>query len=142
MDDNVYFLSITFVAMLVNFGFFCLLYFIKELQAHPMQLFMFIAASDQIVIQQYLGSLFTCDLRLHELFAATVYFDTSCENKQRAVKNLFDSTSNITMGMSWSSIMLQCCLCLDLIFTLTRPFAKKEARMPAYITISAALGFF
>ena len=35
---------------------------------------------------------------------------------------------------------MQICLCIDLILTLSRPFASKEARMPTYIFCSVFHG--
>lgn len=126
--------------MLTNSVFFFIIWSIKELHAHPMRLFMYIAACDQIVMQQYVLSLFTCNMHLQDIFAATAYFDMSCEARKRALELLYDSTMIITAFCAWCSMLLQICLCFDLILTMSRPFANKEARMPIYIGASVLIG--
>ena len=41
---------------------------------------MYIMAADNWVLFQYGMSLHACNFKLHEVFAATVFFDTSCES--------------------------------------------------------------
>ena len=47
------------------------------------------------------------------------------------VGQLFFTLWNVGLG-----VLLNTCLCIDLILTIKRPFASKEARLPKYIITS------
>jgi len=58
--------------------FFFVMWWIKELQVHPMRLFMYMMAIDSVLLFQFVVSLCTCRFKLHDMFATTVFFDTGC----------------------------------------------------------------
>ena len=80
LDDNQIWLIAVYLGAVINAIFFTMMWRIKELQVHPMNLFMYIMASDSLVLTQYALSLNSCNLHLETLFAATVFFDTSCDS--------------------------------------------------------------
>jgi len=88
LDNSQIWIFVVYGGAVINAIFFFLMWRIKELQVHPMKLFMYIMAADSLVLSQYSMSLNVCKLRLHTLYAATVFFDTSCESKLRAINQL------------------------------------------------------
>ena len=63
-DDSDMFQAIVMFSVIVNTVFFFIMWRIKELQVHPMKLFMLILASDAIGLYTYSMSTYTCDLGL------------------------------------------------------------------------------
>ena len=63
-DDSDLFEAIVMLSFVINTVFFFIMWRIKELQVHPMKLFMLILASDAIGLYIYSMSTYTCDLRL------------------------------------------------------------------------------
>lgn len=61
-----------------------LMWWIKELRAHPMKLFMFIAAFDGLILLQIGMSFAICPFELYKLLAWTLFFDDSCEAQLRS----------------------------------------------------------
>ena len=109
------------------------MFYIKELQVHPMKLFMWMSALDGLILLQYSMSFYICPLELQKLLSWTLFFDDSCESELRALNILLNSTEFIASWAPCATVVLQICVCIDLILTLKRPFTSKESRMPRYI---------
>ena len=101
-----------------------------------MRIFLAILACDTSALFTIYMSLSTCKFGLHTLFASTVYFDTSCERVLDSLMLLGRSNSVLTIFYFSGTTGLQFCICLDLILTLKKPFAPKEARVKYYYGVS------
>ena len=89
---------------------------------------------------QYAFSLQTCSLKLNKIFAATVFFDTSCRSELHALQILRQATTFFSTFCNSAVQVMQLCVCVDLILTLNRPFEPKESRMLHYLFYSMLIG--
>ena len=136
LDNSKAFQALAIISALCNAFFFFLMLWIKELQAHPMKLFMVITACDSTLLFLYFIELNMCSFGLHKLFAWTVYFNTDCATYLKSVNTLLN-TGQLAMNFSATlSGCLQVCICLDLILIIKSPFKPKEARVPVYYIYS------
>jgi len=110
------------ISALSNAFFFFLMMWIKELQAHPMKLFMLAIACDSILLSLYVIMLNTCSLGLHKLLAWTIFFDTDCTSYIKSVNALMSSGAAWMAFVSVFAGSLQLCICVDLILTINSPF--------------------
>ena len=65
----------------------------KELQAHPMRLFMYITVAEAMLGLVDDTSHLICNLHLHDLFAYTVYFSNSIKDRIQALKVITTSSA-------------------------------------------------
>ena len=128
--------AVLLIGAVINAIFFFLILTIEELRAHPMRIFLAILACDTSALFTIYMSLSTCKFQLHTLFAATVYFDTSCEKSLDSLMLLGRSNGVLTIFYFSCTLGLQFCICLDLILTLKKPFAPKESRVKYYYLFS------
>lgn len=64
------------------------MWWIEELQVHPMKLFMYLIALDGAILLQYGISFGICPFELYELLAWTLFFENTCESQLRALSVL------------------------------------------------------
>ena len=72
-DDSLLYEGIIMLSAFINTVFFFLMWRIKELQAHPMILFMLITACDAYVLYCFTMSTLTCDWKLQKLLMWTLF---------------------------------------------------------------------
>ena len=125
-----------FSSGLACFIFFLLLYQTKELQVHPMRLIMYIAFMETVVQFALIMQLQACKWNLNTLFAYTVYFDGDIYYQARGLFIQLIATIWLAVFATFSTVMLNMMLSIDLILTVRYPFKKKEGRNPIYLTIS------
>ena len=136
-DDSRAFQTLALMSALFNAFFFFLMMWVKELQAHPMKLFMYLIASESILLFIYVFSLNTCSFDLYKLFAWTVLYGNDCATYLRSLEILVQSSIFVSIFAASLSGCLQVSICIDLILTIKSPFTSKEARMPYYYFFSA-----
>lgn len=88
-----FFDGLVVTSCLVNTFFFFVMWRIKELQVHPMKLFMLITACDAIKLNVYYISGKTCDLGLQKLFMWTAKLHNDCDNELRSLQILINATA-------------------------------------------------
>lgn len=104
-----------------------------------MQLIKWITMVDTFFDLLLLSSFFVCDLRIPELFAASVLFDSSVAAQFQAFE-ILESAANVgTFSACLLSILLNTCLGIDLILMLKYPFAVKQKRTKIYLLASFAV---
>ena len=64
--------------------FFLIVWFTKELQVHPMRIFMLMSFADGICFFAIAASYKICEYRLNELLALTLFFKTDIKSVYRA----------------------------------------------------------
>jgi len=141
MIADPYSIAITLFAYSCNCFMFYVYYTYEELaNSHPtpiIQGIIFFQANLQLA-NSILFKM--CDIHLPEIFAATVFFDTSREAVVRAQGLLFNFT--LAYGTDFSSFMAGCLtmmLCIDLLLILKYPLASKTRRMKFYYGSSIIL---
>ena len=117
-EENGIYQAVVMTSCGINTIFFFLMWRIKELQMHPMKLFMLITGSDAFVLYNYNMSKMTCKFNLQRLFMWTTQFEDSCESELRSLQLLITSTQFIVNMASLFALLLQICVALDLILTI------------------------
>ena len=102
----------------VNMIFFFLMWRIKELQVHPMILFMLVTGCDSIELYIYSTGEDICTLGLQKIFAWTVFFDGSCESELQSLNILLNTVAFLAMSIAVFGICLQLCISIDLILII------------------------
>ena len=120
-------------------SFFAIVYFNKQLQVHPMRLIMYIALAESgyqyFLIQQFQ----ICDFHLNWLFAWTFFYSNDAyylfkSNDILTRSCIFGASFCIEFG-----ILLNICLCIDLILMVRYPFESTSGRVNKYLIISFIL---
>ena len=141
-DNNEVFQTVVMLSVCINTIFFFIMWQIKELQVHPMKLFMLITACDATVLYIYSMSRRTCNLDFQKLLMWTTHFDNSCASEESALNALLNSIAFMATFASVFGLWCQAFIAIDLILTIHRPFTPRESRMPIYIGISIACALF
>lgn len=84
-DEDAFFIWLVIFSCLINTIFFFLMWRIKELQQHPMQLFMLITGCDASVLYIFPVSTKMCEFGLHKLFMWTTEFVDTCESERNSL---------------------------------------------------------
>jgi hypothetical protein len=105
----------------------------KELQAHPMKLIFVIAFVETSLAMITYTSYNVCTYHLYEFFAETVYFRSDLYAQQRALWVLAVSANFFSIFFIFMNIVLNAALAIDLILMLKYPFKAKEPRIPMYV---------
>lgn len=92
-DDTFWFQALVVFSLFMNIITFFVMWRIKELQAHPMQLFMIITACDAMVLQGYILQNHVCSLNLQKLFMWTTHFSSTCEYELSSLLMLLNGSS-------------------------------------------------
>jgi len=79
---------------------------IKELHVHPMEVFALILAADNTALFACYVSLNTCRFNLPKIFAATIFYDSSCGAQLHAMKLMERSASFIIVFAVASGVSL------------------------------------
>jgi hypothetical protein len=108
----------------------------KELQIHPMKMFMVMALVDAATCLVIMEANDICKLSLYKVFAATVYFSTDPYAQYRATWILIAAKNFAIVFLMLLSNMLNTCLAVDLILMIKHPFKVKEKRFSLYIWFS------
>ena len=116
------------------------IYVDKKLQAHPMRLFMSVALLDAALFWN-IGSInYICSAELNVL----LIWSLGMEYSLNVDYVLFQVVGNFYLFMNsflWSSsLVLNICLCIDLVKTVKYPFSMKDSRLRKYLIISFASG--
>lgn len=98
----------------------------KSLQAHPMRLFMWIAASDSLYYWTVASCYFMCKTDLPILFDFTMWtFTPDWRSKYHALFLLFNSMQVIVLFGVVLSLCFNSCLIFDLLIMIKYPFSDK-----------------
>ena len=130
------------LSVCINTIFFFIMWQIKELQVHPMKLFMLITACDATVLYTYSMSRKTCKLDFQKLLMWTTHFDNSCDSEENALSTLLNAIAFMVSYAGCFGLWCQVFIAIDLILTIHRPFTPRESRMPIYLGISSACALF
>ena len=76
-DDQQWYFYLGLASALMALAIAAIIWDTKELQAHPMRLFMYITVAEAMLGLVDDTSHLICDLHLHDLFSYTVYFSNS-----------------------------------------------------------------
>ena len=128
-----------FITAFIYFIFFLIIWNNKELQAHPMKLFMYLSMFECILQFNYSMSSHICQFDMHYLLAYTTKFSAEPIYVVGALERLKNASKIINSFAFLMTVCYSSCICLDLIFTLAYPFQPKEERMVKYNTISATI---
>jgi hypothetical protein len=80
-----------------------------------------------------------CKYQLNEIFAASVFFNTSIEAQYRALWLLTASKNFLAIYLLFLSNLLNTCLAWDLILMIKYPFKVKEKRLTRYLCFSIGM---
>ena len=123
----------------MNTIFFTLTWQIEELKAHPMPLFTLMLAFEATTLWVIYLSFNLCTFNLPWFFAATFFYDTSCESVQR-VMEIFNNFSFVQIDVGLlTSPFIQMCISVDLIWTIRQPFTPKEPRVKLFYALTFIL---
>ena len=127
---------------MVSFIFFLLIWQVKDLQVHPMRLFMYQAATESLVAFVYVTSFKMCHFKLPELLSYTLFFSNEWRYRFGALNLLGNSANNLTIFAGMCLICFCIALCIDLMLMLAKPFQMKENLVPIYTGVSISFSFF
>lgn len=114
-----------------------LIYRHKELQVHPMRLFMWIAFADALYFSNTFFPLNTCNLGIPYMVCWFVHWQPATyQNLSSAMMTLYNSIQWIEFFGLYLSLCLNICLMIDLVLMIKFPFGGKESRMNKYVFIS------
>jgi hypothetical protein len=119
----------------------------KKLQAHPQMLIAYICVAEACMsfngLVQVIGPVyFICYAGLEQIYAYTMPGNNRGldQNSLTCSLNLLCSSNGIMFqGFQLLSLMLNICLCVDLILTIKSPFTPASSRSKFYYLASAAL---
>ena len=116
---------IVLFSMIADLLIAALIYFNKELHAHPMKLFMLASLAEYSYFQSvYLGS-FACRIGWIKLFQMTVLFNVDFDDlhwRWHTMQILYNAQSFFMLFFWMMSILLNTVICYDLMFILYHPF--------------------
>ena len=105
-----------------------------------MKIFMCIAFFDACYFWAFFMDRFKCDFKLNKVLAMSIYYKDDTEAIYSATRLLSHSQHVIYAFSYVTSLNLNVCVSLDLIFMLKNPFKKSEARYRPFLYISIVLG--
>jgi len=108
----------------------------KELQAHPMQLFMWISFVDSGMFWNFFFSKYVCSSNLADLLAMSFFLTPSDQSKSNFTFILITTKGFLQAFFLALSITLNTCVCCDMILMLRSPLHDKSARVRKYVAIS------
>lgn len=114
-DGEAWFSVLLYTSGLISGLFFIVTWQNKELQSHPMKIFMHLALAESIIPMCSALVNQICQLNLDNLFAQTVFFQTSTESLLKAVIILGAFSQFIIVLFCINVNLLLACLCFDLI---------------------------
>ena len=121
--DTVWLQSIIFLSFLSNALLFAIIYLNKELQVHPMRIFMVIAFFDSLFFWLSFMQSKVCSLYFNNLLDYTITpFHMSDESLIAATEMLFKSVKSLQYLCFSATINLNFCVCIDLILMIKNPF--------------------
>lgn len=139
-DANPVFNAFLIIASIINIYLAFLIYRNKSLNAHPMKLFSYIAASDSIYLSNQFFYQETCKLGLPHLRSWTVYWAPATYSNLN--KALYMTATTFLwveyFAFYWTAI-LTVYLIFDLLLVIKRPFADKAKYMRIYELSSPVL---
>ena len=136
-DSDNYFQLISLLAAAFNIWFMFLVYYNKELQAHPMRLFMWIAFADALYFSNTFFPLYTCQLGIPNMVCWLVYWEKpTYVSLSKVMVTLYNSIQWIEFFGLYLSLCLNICLMIDLVLMIKFPFNSKDKRMTRYIVVS------
>ena len=141
-DDQNWYLYLGLASALVSTFITVIIWQTKELQVHPMRLFMYIIVAESMLSFIDDGTHLICDLKLQRLFAYTVYFSGSYPDRVHALKVLTQSSALIACFCVYRQLCLNLSLCIDLVYMIKRPFQDAKSRMPIYVITSTVISVF
>ena len=139
-DGKLWYSSLLYLSGLVAGFLFLVSWHNKELQVHPMKIFMHLALMESIIPISGATMNQICYFKLDYLFAYSVYFNDDAESRLKAAVLLGNTGSFLIQFGSTVEVLLLACLCYDLIQILRQPFANKEGRMKWYLMFSYSIG--
>ena len=111
------------------------------MQVHPMKIFMWLSCANFSFFWSLFFGTFLCEMRLDITFEESIRF-LSPHVREWTCMNMFLKLVPFSITFWYNLVIcLNCCLCLDLIWTLRSPFKNPESRYPTYLT-SSILGAF
>ena len=119
-----------------SFIFFLLIWLIRDLQVHPMRLFMYQSAFETLQAFMFVTSFRICKFKLPELLSSTLFFSSEWHYKFRALNLLGNSAMKITIFAGMCCICFSIALCIDLMLMLAKPFKMKENLVLIYTSVS------
>lgn len=138
-NTSWWFTLIMFLSISISLAFFMVIYWTKELQAHPMKLIMTIALSESAFQYLLIAQFYICETRANELFSYTVLWSWEEEDLIKSTLILVASSLYCAFFFLLFSLTLNTMLCLDLILMVRYPFERKEARLNKYRFCSVLL---
>lgn len=109
---------------------------IPALQVHPMKIIFWIMILDSITIWEEASYNEVCKKKAYELFALTVFYSTNTRSYARALTILVNSKFGLSAALYNGSVILNICLCWDLIAMINEPLSSKESRTNKYLLIA------
>lgn len=131
-DDTEWFQYVVYGSSLMYAFMALLIWRIKDLQVHPMRLVMYIMICDSLVLWAEAAHNQICKWQSYKLFSLSVFFSNSYEAQARSINLLAKSKFCIDSGFYNAAVMLDICLCFDLVLMINRPLQSKEKRMRVY----------
>lgn len=109
-----------------------------------MRLVMYIMICDSLVLWSEAAHNQICKWESYKLFAWSVYFSDSVQAYTRSIDLLAKCKFCIDSGFFNAAVVLDICLCFDLVLMINRPLQSKEKRMKIYkilglLTLSVSL---
>ena len=141
-SDEVWYEWLGIVGSVTSLLFFLIIWLMKELQVHPMRLFMYQSAVDSMIAFLHSTSLRQCELRLPDLLSYTLFFNYDWHHRFDSLNLLTNSGNNFLCFLNFVQIFLCILLCVDLVITLSRPFMQKERLIDFYMAISIIVSIF
>ena len=135
-DNDFWFQSLGLVSVLINVFFFVAIWRIKELQVHPLKIFMWITACDATILFMSPSSVNVCRTEQYKLLSWTLFFSDSYRDYIISGFILYVLSMIIWYSAFYMSFFLNTALCVDLMIVLSNPFKPVENRTSIYLTVS------
>ena len=137
LNTNVWFQLYGLLGSLTNIWFLSVIFRHKELQVHPMRLFMWTAFADALFFSNQFFNVYQCHLGFPTIISWCVYWQPAdYYTKVKAIMMMFKSVGFIEYFGLYLSIMLNICLLSDLILMIKYPFQDKDKRVKKYLFYS------
>ena len=138
-NDQSWYMLMGFLSGLINVAFYLIIRQIKELQVHPMKLFMYIAAAEGAHQLNFSFTALMCPLYQPELLAYTVFFTNDPATVYSCAVFLLSMANFVSIFCLNMALYLSLCLCIDLILMIRMPFKQKDARISLYLSLAFVL---
>ena len=119
-----------------------LIYNNRKIQAHPFYMIAFMSFCDSCSFWYIVMMTEVCQLGLNEFFAKTVLISSNdAYTTYLATKILNGFVLNLISYFVNVGMLLNTCLCLDLILIIRDPFGKMDTRSRRYIILCSVIAF-